>query len=124
MDEEQQTMQLTTFLQQQGAQTNAEQLWLEFGEGSPAPIAASFRQQRARLIGLTAYPDAGEVMVCYHFALPLGGRERVCTVKFGTSNRLLASIAAVYPGAGWQEEVTAERFGITFTEGVVAGMLA
>ncbi len=116
--------QLATLLQAAAVDEGSDQVWLEFREGSPVPLAASFGQQRARLVGLTAYADEGEVMVCYHYALKLGGRERVCTVKFRTHNRLLVSIAAHYPGAGWQEEATAERFNIRFTEAEIGGLLA
>ncbi len=106
-----------------------DQVWLEFREGSPPLLAASLKQRGARLIGLTAYPldypQTGEAMVCYHFAVPAGSGESMFSVKFATANRLLPSIADLYPGAGWQEQALGERYHIGFNAEAapVAGML-
>jgi len=103
-----------------------DQMWLEFGEGSPVLLADSFKQRGARLLGLTAYPSRdGEATVCYHYVLPTARGESVFNAKFNTRNRLLPSIADIYPGAGWQEEAIGERYGMVFQSEAmpVAGML-
>ncbi len=102
-----------------------DQMWLEFGDGSPVLLADSFRQRGARLLGLTAYPTQGEATVCYHYVLPTATGESVFNAKFNTRNRLLPSIAAIYPGAGWQEGAIGERYGVVFSAEAmpVAGML-
>jgi hypothetical protein len=112
-----------------GAASSAElpdQMWLEFGDGSPLLLADSFRQRGARLLGLTAYLTPGsEATVCYHYVLPTATGESVFNAKFNTRNRLLPSIAAIYPGAGWQEGAIGERYGVVFSAEAtpVAGML-
>lgn len=104
-----------------------DQLWLEFDEGSPVLLADNLKQRGARLIGLTAYPNYdGEATVCYHYVLPTVSGESVFNAKFITRNRLLASIAAIYPGAGWQEGAIGERYDVMFRDEAapVAGMLS
>ncbi len=112
-----------------GVESGAElpdQMWLEFGDGSPVLLAVSFKQRGARLVGLTAYPTPGsEATVCYHYVLPTATSESVFNAKFNTRNRLLPSIADIYPGAGWQEGAIGERYGVVFSAEAmpVAGML-
>jgi Respiratory-chain NADH dehydrogenase, 30 Kd subunit len=103
-----------------------DQMWLEFGDGSPVLLADSFKQRGARLLGLTAYPSrGGEATVCYHYVLPTASGESVFNAKFDTRNRLLPSIADIYPGAGWQEGAIGERYGVVFRSEAApwAGML-